>query len=147
MYAHFLVPIDGSKFSERALGHALALAKATKGRITVFHASPGYPEPVYAEGVRLPQMTPREYAESARKAAAKILDRAAAKAKTAGIACATLHAIDDQPWSAIIAAARKARADTIVMASHGRRGLAGLLLGSETNKVLTHSKVPVVVVR
>ena len=147
MYAHLFVPTDGSKLSDKALAHAIALAKATKAKITLFHASPGYPQPVYMDGAPIESVTPREYASSAKAQATKLLDRAAAKVGAAGIACATMHAIDESPWAAIIAGAKKARADTIVMASHGRSGLAGLLLGSETTKVLTHTKLPVVVVR
>lgn len=147
MYSHYLVPTDGSKLSEKAVAHAIALAKATKGRITLFHAAPGYPEPVYMEGMSLPQMTPKEYAAATGAAAEKLLAKVAAKVRAAGVECGTLYAMDDAPWEAILAAARKVKADTIAMASHGRRGITGLLLGSETTKVLTHSKLPVIVVR
>ena len=147
MYAHFLVPTDGSKLSDKALAHALTLAKATKARITLFHASPGIPRPAYADGMSIIAISPREYEKQTKADAMKLLDRAAAKGKASGVTCATLHAFDDSPWEGIIAAAKKAKADTIVMASHGRRGLAGVLLGSETTKVLTHSKLPVLVVR
>ena len=71
----------------------------------------------------------------------------ARKAKAEGVACDVLHAASDAPWEAILAAARTDKADLIVMASHGRRGVSALLLGSETTKVLTHSKIPVLVVR
>ena len=127
--------------------HAIALAKATKARITLFHASPDYPTPVYADGMGAGLVQPRDYAKQMKEAATKLLDRAAAKAAASGVKCDTMHAMSDAPWEAVLAAAKKAKADTIVMASHGRRGLAGLLLGSETVKVLTHSKVPVLVVR
>ncbi|HTQ01578.1 MAG TPA: universal stress protein [Casimicrobiaceae bacterium] len=147
MYAHFLVPTDGSKLSDKAVAHAIALAKATQARITMFHATPGFPRPVYADGISVEMVSRREYAKQAKEDAAKVLDRAAAKAKAAGIACETMHASTDAPWEAILAAAKKAKADTIVMASHGRRGIVGLLLGSETTKVLTHSTLPVLVVR
>jgi nucleotide-binding universal stress UspA family protein len=69
------------------------------------------------------------------------------KAASAGVECATVHAIAAAPWEAILACAKKSRCDAIVMASHGHRGLTALLLGSETTKVLTHSKLPVLVVR
>lgn len=147
MYSHYLVPTDGSKLSEKAIAHAIALAKATKGRVTLFHASAAYPEPVYMEGMNLPRMSPKEYERVARAAAEKVLARGAVKVQAAGIECGTLHSLNDAPWEAILAGAKKVKADTIVMASHGRRGLAGLLLGSETTKVLTHSKLPVIVVR
>ncbi len=70
-----------------------------------------------------------------------------AEARRAGVACATVSPVADQPWEGILKAARGKRCDLIVMASHGRRGIAGLLLGSETTKVLTHSKIPVLVCR
>jgi nucleotide-binding universal stress UspA family protein len=91
--------------------------------------------------------SPREFDKQAKAVATKLLDRAAAIAKKSGVQCGTMSAQGETPWEAILAAAKKAKADTIVMASHGRRGLASLLLGSETTKVLTHSKVPVLVVR
>ncbi|MCC6194549.1 MAG: universal stress protein [Burkholderiales bacterium] len=147
MYSHYLVPTDGSKLSDKAIAHAIALARATKGRITLFHAAPGYPDPVYMEGMAVPRVSPREYAAVAGAAAEKVVARGAAKVTAAKVACDTLYALDDSPWKAILDAAKKAKADTIVMASHGRRGLAGFLLGSETTKVLTHSKLPVLVVR
>jgi len=147
MYAHFLVPTDGSKLSDKAVAHAIALAKSTQARITIFHATPGFPRPVYADGISVEMVSRKEYAKHAKEDAAKVLDRAAAKAKAAGLACDTIHMSTDTPWEAILAAAKKAKADTIVMASHGRRGIVGLLLGSETTKVLTHSALPVLVVR
>jgi len=147
MYAHFLVPTDGSKLSDKAVAQAIELAKATKARITIFHATINLPQPVYADGVSV-QMTPHgDYLKRAKEQSTKLLERAVKKAQAAGIEAATAQAVTDAPWEAILAAAKKAKADTIVMASHGRRGLAGLLLGSETTKVLTHSKLPVLVVR
>ena len=147
MYKHLLVPTDGSKLSEKAVAQALELAQALKAKITAFHASPDYPMPVYAEGVAVEMISRREYTKRAKEEATKVLDRVLAKAKAAGVECATVHAIASAPWEAILAAAKKGKCDAIVMASHGRRGLTGLLLGSETTKVLTHSKLPVLVVR
>ena len=147
MYTHFLVPTDGSRLSDKAVAQAIALAKATKARVTIFHATINLPQAVYADGVSV-QMTPHgDYMKQAKAASQKVLDRAVKMAQTAGVEADTAQAITDAPWEAILAAAKKAKADTIVMASHGRRGLAGLLLGSETTKVLTHSKLPVLVVR
>ena len=83
----------------------------------------------------------------ATKEATRILSGVKLKAEAGGVECNTLHTIGGAPWEAIIAAARKAKCDAIVMASHGRRGVSALLLGSETQKVLTHSKMPVLVVR
>jgi nucleotide-binding universal stress UspA family protein len=116
MYAHFLVPTDGSKLSDKAIAQAIALAKSTQARITFFHGTPGFPRPVYADGVSVEMVTRRDYQKRTKEDAQKVLDRAAAKAKAAGIACNTIHATTDAPWEAILAAAKKAKADTIVMA-------------------------------
>lgn len=145
MYKHLLVPTDGSKLSEKAVARAVELAKATGGRITLLHVVPDYPVQVYAEGVSVGLVSRREYAKAMKDEATKLLDRAAAKIK--GVDVATVQSMDNSPWEAILASAKKVKADTIVMASHGRRGIASLLLGSETTKVLTHSKLPVLVIR
>lgn len=145
MFDHFLVPIDGSKLSDKAVTQAVALAKATKARITLLHVVPDYPVQVYAEGMSAGLLTRRDYAKAVKEEAARLLDRTAGKVK--GVDVAVLQSMSNAPWEAILAAAKKVKADTIVMASHGRRGLASLLLGSETTKVLTHSKIPVLVVR
>jgi nucleotide-binding universal stress UspA family protein len=147
MYKHILVATDGSKLSKKAVTHAISLAKALGARLTAFYASPDYPLPIYADGVVYEPFSRKEYAARCEKEAAKILAAGAAEAKLAGVALASAHAISASPWEAILAAARKHKCDAIVMASHGRRGISALLLGSETQKVLTHSKVPVIVVR
>ena len=147
MYSNLLVPTDGSKLSDKAIAQALALAQALNAKITAFHASPDYPMPVYAEGVSIQMMSKREYVKQAKAEAQKILEKVAVKAAAAGVDCVTMNAIAASPWEGILACAKKARCDAIVMASHGRSGLAGLLIGSETTKVLTHSKLPVLVVR
>ncbi|MEO8753597.1 MAG: universal stress protein [Casimicrobiaceae bacterium] len=147
MYSNLLVPTDGSKLSDKALGQAIELAQALKARITAFHASPDYPLPMYAEGVSVPLTSKKDYAAEAKAAATKVLDRAAAKAAKAGVACTTVHVLAAAPWEAILECAKKSKCDAIVMASHGRRGISAMLLGSETTKVLTHSKLPVLVVR
>ena len=147
MYKHFLVATDGSKLSAKAVAHAIALAKPLKAKITAFFAAPEMPLPVYSEGVVFQPLSRKEYGAAMAKEAARILDPVVARAKSAGIACDADHAIAGAPWEAILDAAKKAKCDAIVMASHGRRGVTALLLGSETQKVLTHSKLPVVVVR
>ena len=147
MYKHILVATDGSKLSQKAVTHAIALAQALGAKMTVFYASPDYPLPAYADGVVYEPVSKKEYAALATQEAEKILSAIAQKAEAGGLECATIHAIAPAPWEAILAAAKKAKADAIVMASHGRRGVSALLLGSETQKVLTHSKIPVIVVR
>jgi nucleotide-binding universal stress UspA family protein len=103
--------------------------------------------PAYADGVVYEPVSRKEYAKLAAEDAQKILEAAAAKAEAAGVTCKTAYAIAAAPWEAILAAAKKHKCDAIVMASHGRRGISAVLLGSETQKVLTHSKLPVIVVR
>ena len=147
MYQHILVATDGTRLSGKAATHALALAKALGAKLTAFYASPDYPLPVYAEGAIVEPMSRREYAAICKDEADRILGPLAAKAKSARVAFDAVHAINSTPWRAVLAAARKHRCDAIVMASHGRRGVSALLLGSETQKVLTHSKIPVIVVR
>ena len=147
MYANLLVPTDGSKLSDKAVTHAIALAQALQAKVTFFYASPDYPLPAYADGVVYEPVSKREYTLLAAKEANKVLERAVTKATAAGVDCARVHTIASAPWEAILAAAKKAKCDVIVMASHGRRGLSAMLLGSETQKVLTHGKLPVLVVR
>jgi nucleotide-binding universal stress UspA family protein len=147
MYKHILVSTDGSKLSNKAVEHATGLAKDLGAKLTAFYASPDYPLPMYADGVVYEPVSKKEYTELAAKEAAKVLDAVVKKATSAGVECGTVHAIAAAPWEAILAAAKKHKVDAIVMASHGRRGVSALLLGSETQKVLTHSKLPVVVVR
>ena len=147
MYKNLLVATDGSKLSDKALVHAISLARAVGAKLTAFYAAPDYPMPAYADGVVYEPVSRREYARLATEDAEKILDAAAAKAAAAGVDCKTAFAIASAPWEAILAAAKKHKSDAIVMASHGRRGLSAVLLGSETQKVLTHSKLPVIVVR
>jgi nucleotide-binding universal stress UspA family protein len=115
--------------------------------LTAFYAAPDFPLPAYADGVVYEPVSRKEYAKLAAADAAKVLETVAAKASSAGIECATAFTIAAAPWEAILAAAKKHKSDLIVMASHGRRGLSAVLLGSETQKVLTHSKLPVIVVR
>jgi nucleotide-binding universal stress UspA family protein len=147
MYTNLLIATDGSKLSAKALAHAISLAQAVGSTLTVFYAAPDYPMPAYADGVVYEPVSRREYAKLAADDAQKILDAAATKAEAAGVVCKTAYAIAAAPWEAILAAAKKHKCDAIVMASHGRRGISAVLLGSETQKVLTHSKLPVIVVR
>ena len=147
MYKNLLVATDGSKLSDKALANAIALAQAVGATVTVFYAAPDYPMPAYADGIVYEPVSRKEYAKLAARDAQKILDAAAVKAESAGVECKTAYAIALSPWEAILAAAKKHKADAIVMASHGRRGLSAMLLGSETQKVLTHSKLPVIVIR
>ncbi len=147
MYRNILVATDGSRLSAKAVAHAIALARALRAKLTAFYASPDYPLPAYADGVMYDPVSPTEYAALCKKEADRILGAVGAKAKAAGVRFIAAQAIAAAPWEAILAAARKHKCDAIVMASHGRRGVTALLIGSETQKVLTHTKLPVIVVR
>jgi nucleotide-binding universal stress UspA family protein len=147
LYKHILVATDGSKLSAKAVAHAIALAQALGAKLTAFYASPDYPMPAYADGVVYEPVSRKEYTALAKKEADKILNAVALKAESAGLEFNAAQAIAPAPWEAILAAAKKHKCDAIVMASHGRRGVSALLLGSETQRVLTHSKLPVIVVR
>ena len=147
MYKNLLVATDGSKLSSKAVVHAIGLAKAVGANLTAFYAAPDYPMPAFADGVVYEPVSRKEYTKLAAQDAEKILTDVAAKAAEAGVACTTTYSIAAAPWEAILDAAKKNKCDGIVMASHGRRGVSALLLGSETQKVLTHSKLPVIVVR
>jgi nucleotide-binding universal stress UspA family protein len=147
MYKNLLVATDGSKLSDKAVAHAIDLARALKADLTAFYAAPDYPTPAYADGVVYEPVSRKEYTRAAGEQAKKILDKVCEKAADADVACKSTYAIAASPWEAILSAAKKHKCDGIVMASHGRRGVSALLLGSETQKVLTHSKLPVIVVR
>jgi nucleotide-binding universal stress UspA family protein len=147
MYSRILVPIDGSPLSERAVREASQVARSMGATLTLFYAAPEYRLPMATfEGAMVQNVvSPQRYRKSMRAHARRLLDTAARKA--GGTAAGRVCEFSDHPWQAIIATARKRRSDLIVMASHGWRGLKGVLLGSETHKVLTHSRIPVLVVR
>jgi nucleotide-binding universal stress UspA family protein len=147
MYRNILVATDGSKLSSKAVVHAIGLARALGAKLTAFYASPDYPLPAYAEGVVYEPMSPREYERLCDKEAEKIFKQVEVKAAASRVKLTTVHSISSAPWEAILAAAKKNKADAIMMASHGRTGVSALLLGSETQKVLTHSRLPVIVIR
>jgi len=147
MYKNLLLATDGSNLSSKAATHAIGLAKALGARLTAFYSAPDYPLPAYADGVVYEPVSRDEYNKLAAQDADKILGDVAAQAKAAGVTCNTTYSIATAPWEAILDAAKKNGCDGIVMASHGRRGVSAMLLGSETQKVLTHTKLPVIVVR
>jgi nucleotide-binding universal stress UspA family protein len=147
MFKHILVPTDGSPLSSDTVKRAIAFAKETGAKVTFFFAKPDYPVAFYGEGALIDPTTPDKFAEMAEQQAQEILAAHESAAKAEGVISASLSSVSDIPYEAIIAAAETAGADLIFMASHGRRGFSGLLLGSETQKVLTHSKIPVLVYR
>jgi nucleotide-binding universal stress UspA family protein len=147
MYRRILVATDGSRLSDKAVTHAVHLARAVGAELVAFHASPDYRFSSLAEGTVRNIVSRADYEAAAAKEAQKFLDDVQREAQAAGVECTTAHEVAVSPWEAILKAARKSKAEAIVMASHGRHGLSALLLGSETQKVLAHSKLPVTVVR
>lgn len=145
MHRHILIPTDGSLLSQAAIEYGIALAKSVRAKVTVLTVS----TPFHAFAIE-PTMvtdTPEQYARQVGVLASQYLDGAKEVALAAGVGCETVHVEHDHPYLAIIDTAAKKACDLIVMASHGRHGVAAIVLGSETNKVLTHSHVPVLVVR
>ncbi len=144
MYKHILVPTDGSKLSGRAVNEAVTLAKQLGAKVTLFHVAPEQIWPVYAESAVMVQHSPEDFRVETKRQAKALLEKAA---KRANADVDTKFVLSDAPYDAIVKAVSKLKCDLVVMASHGRGGLSGFLLGSETQKVLAHSKVPVLVVR
>ncbi len=149
MFKHILLPTDGSKLSDKAVKQAIKVAGALGAKITAVNVLGEYNLHLQDEGFVMPEIPALkkrfEEAEAAR--AKKILDAVRKSASEAGVECDAVTVTSDVPYDAIIKQAKKSGCDLIMMASHGRKGLEGLLLGSETAKVLTHSKIPVLVVR
>ena len=147
MFKRILVATDGSTRSNHALKAAARFAKTFDASLTIFHAIPEYRMPYYPESAVYDWPSEAQYIKDSVKEAAKLLGKARALVAKYGVKATVAYTHSDAPSEALIKAARKVRADVIVMASHGRKGLERLLLGSETQKVLTHSKLPVLVVR
>lgn len=147
MFKHLLLPIDGSPLSLAAAQRAISFASEGSARITVFYARGSYSSVCFGEGALMDPTSPEEFDELTQRQANNYLEEVATLCRDAGVECETLSMIDDIVYQAIIDAAEQAGCDLIFMASHGRRGLASLLLGSETQKVLTHTNIPVLVYR
>ncbi len=147
MYKNILIPTDGSPLSENAIVNGVKLAKALGAKVTGLFAAPPATPVVYQDHLPVKYVTPQQHAKMIEKTASQYLGVLENEAKRAGVACECVQVTDDFPADAILAIAKKNKCDLIFMASHGRRGLVSVLLGSETQKVLTHSKVPVLVSR
>ena len=148
MFKHILVATDGSKLAAKAVKSGVKLAKALGARVTGVYVIPPYVPPMYGEAaIYVPEVTPKRYKELSEKEARKALALVEIEAQTARVPCAVVYPVADQAWQGVIRTAQSKKCDLIIMASHGRGGLAGLILGSETTKVLAHSKIPVLVFR
>ncbi len=147
MFKHLLVPTDGSPLSQDAVARAVSSAKETGARITFFYAEPDAPAAYVGMGALGDPHLEQEVHARLDAAAHDILNAAQQQAQAAEVESQQLVLVGDRPAALIIQAAESKGCDLIFMASHGRRGVTALLLGSETNKVLTHSKIPVLVYR
>lgn len=149
MFRHILVPTDGSPLSLKAAKAAVELARVHGARVTALHVMAPYVPPTGGDGIMYypESFSPEEYRKAVEKEAQRALAKVQQSAEAAKVPFASLALTHDQPWESIVNTAKKKKCDIVVMASHGRRGIAGLLLGSETTKVLTHSRTPVLVCR
>lgn len=145
MFKHILLPTDGSPLSHKAVLRGVALAKALDAKVTGVFAAPPATPVVYRHNIPVAITTPEEHAEMIKQTAEQYLDVIKKAAAEAGVPCELLHVTSDYPADAILATADKKKCDLIVMATHGHRGLRSMLLGSETQKVLAHSTIPVLV--
>ena len=145
MFKHILLPTDGSSLSQVAIQKGVQLAKSMKAKITGISVMPEQKYYLYQTDVIV--QVKEETAKQHQLQADRNLSVIEKAAKDAGVPCETLCEIGDHPYETIIRVAEKRGCDLIMMASHGRRGVKGLLIGSETHKVLTHSRIPVLVHR
>lgn len=147
MFKHILVPTDGSALSQDTVTRAVSFARESGARLTLFYAEPKAAAAYAGVGAISSVHLTQELHERLDGAAKEILDAAEKMAREAGVECHRVVLVGNKPYELIIQAAEANGCDLIFMASHGRRGVSALLLGSETNKVLTHSKIPVLVYR
>lgn len=149
MFKHILLPTDGSKLSDQGVKQTIKMAKALGAKITAVHVMNNYHVVLQDEGFLMPDVPVlRKRLEEIRsRQVREILGSVKEAADKVGVRCDTVVAIGDMPYEMIIKQAKKSKCDLIMMASHGRRGIKGILVGSETAKVLTHSKIPVLVLR
>lgn len=145
MYKRILIPSDGSEASERAILAGVDFAREVGAEVVGLTVTPPF-RVVTADSAML-EDTPEQFDAASSVRAGRILAVVEDAARDAGVPCRSEHAVEDDPYAAIIDTARRLGCDLIVMASHGRHGLKGLLLGSETQKVLVHGTIPVLVHR
>jgi nucleotide-binding universal stress UspA family protein/hemerythrin-like domain-containing protein len=145
MYGHLLVPIDGSDLSIETVGRAAEFARTIGARITFFHAQPDYAASLSGDAEIVRLTSPADFAYMFEGRARELLAKAESAARAQGVPCESRSTVSDTPYLAIIAAARDAGCDLIFIASHGRRSQLGMMLGSQTLKVLVHAGLPVLV--
>jgi nucleotide-binding universal stress UspA family protein len=144
MFKRILVPTDGSEITSKAINTAIELAQAGSGQLFVVSVKEPFPYSAISEMQPVP---PQEFYDAQERIAAGRVKAVVDTAKAANVPCGG-HTVEAMhPWEAILDHAKAQQCDLIVMASHGRRGVAALLLGSETQRVLIHSKLPVLIVK
>jgi len=148
MFKNILVPTDGSRLALKGAKAGIRLAKALGARVTAVYVIPPFTPVAYGDAaVYVPAISPLEYRKASEAAARKALAAVEAEAKRARVRCSARFLTSAPIYEGLLRAARAGKCDAIAMASHGRGGLAGVLLGSETTRVLAHSKLPVLVTR
>jgi nucleotide-binding universal stress UspA family protein len=147
MYKKILVATDGSTLSKKAVSSAIALAQLTGAELVALKVIPRYPQSYFEGGVALAASEVDRIEKQWAEHGQAVVDAVAKSASAKGVQVKAITAKSDLVSEAIIATAKKQKCDLIIMASHGRRGIKRLLLGSETQQVLTHSHVPVLVLR
>ena len=148
LYPHILLPTDGSTLATRGAKAGVKLAQALGAKVTAVYDAMPYASALYGEAaVYYAGPSPEEHKRFSREAAQKAWSPIEREAKRADVRCATLLMVNSKPWEGVLKAARALKCDAIVMASHGRSGLGRLFLGSETQRVLAHSRIPILVIR
>lgn len=145
MFTHILIPTDGSELSQKAIKNAIKIAHSCSAKVTGITVSE--PFHIFAIDPMMVSDTEAVYKTDCEKRARKYLDVIRQEADAAGVRCEVMHVFAEQAYAAIIDTAKREKCDLICMASHGRKGMSALVLGSETTKVLTHSTIPVLVWR
>ena len=144
MFKRILVPTDGSEITDKAVTTAITLARTVGAHIYTISVKEPFPYSAISEMQPTP---PQEFFDAQERIASKRVQAVSDACAAAGVPCHANTTEALHPWEAIIDHAKRQECDLLVMASHGRRGVSALLLGSETQKVLTHTKVPVLIVR
>lgn len=147
MFKHILIPTDGSRLAAKGIKAGVRLAKALGAKVSGVYVIAPYVPPVYGEAAMyVPGLSPQDYKKYSERQAKKVLAAVQIEAQAARVPCTTTF-ITGLPWQGILKVARQRKCDAIAMASHGRGGMSGLILGSETTRVLANSKLPVIVLR
>ena len=147
MFKHILVPTDGSKLSQKAVKEAIEIAKETNAKVTALHVYPKFAGSPYGTFGPAEDVLEEAHKNQARAEGDALFAGIRKLTESAGVAFESVLVESNEVWKQVITTAKKKKCDLICMASHGRRGISGVLLGSETHKVLTHSELPVLVLR